>query len=124
MQSTSPKAGSLTRKNYRCLRANSKRSRLKKCAYIRDGVNNEWAQPDFDYVMKALSKRFGAGNLTLASHSMGNRLILRNLTAQQFAWSQGVSPCSARYGAIAMMSPDMDYDVLKNYDRCNRARTI
>lgn len=75
--------------------------------YPRDEVNIFWSAPDLADVIYDLFVRFGDGNVDLAAHSLGARGLALAL------YEVGRSNPEARFGEVALLAPDIDFDVFR-----------
>ncbi|MBS1955176.1 MAG: alpha/beta hydrolase [Cyanobacteria bacterium SZAS-4] len=88
--------------------------------YVQDQVNNEWAQEDFDSFMQKLEKKDAHSAIDIVAHSMGNRIVLRNIRSHYQPWMTSVNPCSFRYHSTTFLSPDIDEDIFTQNNLCYR----
>jgi esterase/lipase superfamily enzyme len=74
-------------------------------SYVRDEADLYWSVPDIADAILELERRFGAGGVDLAGHSLGARgVVLALLEVAR------LRP-EARLGELVLLSPDMDFGI-------------
>jgi esterase/lipase superfamily enzyme len=75
--------------------------------YVRDEADLHWSVPDIADAILELQRRFGAGRVDLAGHSLGARGMV--LALLEVAWRRP----DARLGELVLLSPDMDLGIFE-----------
>jgi len=78
--------------------------------YTVDETNAEWAQADFVQLLSGLLETVAARNIYLVSHSMGNRIVGRAMTALA---TERLAGDLIVFREIVMIAPDIDADVFR-----------
>lgn len=79
--------------------------------YTIDECNIEWSLKHFQLLMQGLEKEFDAENITMVSHSMGNRVVYWYLQSRYDKNQQKPE----LFREIVLTSPDVDRGTFKNY---------
>lgn len=76
-------------------------------SYMHDEADLYWSVPDLADAVLELERRFGAGRVDLAGHSMGARGVVLAL------YEVASRRPDARLGEVVLMAPDMDFAIFE-----------